>query len=444
MSVNLPNPPANTEGISVQSGEPAGDDVIKPQDREEVYSIEFYDVEVSIAGSELASKPAFFSDWAAGVELFTAFSAGESVLSEIERIRTAVKYPEALKSVETTIDIQEPNMENFVVSVRAWSNNPSIPWDVSSNDPRLWEYLLNNWSYAKNAVSKNLNEATQRELADAMLHLIFYQSVKEPGERYEIVFQIKIGTTLVTEGVSKVAITHCLMQPPETLQLGAFALEAKRVDAATAVRQLKLDFCSMQYQRRMLSLKDKTVYGATFVGGKFKLYASKWIGERLACMPVHECTWDIADPVQFVGCLYFLLAMKRHLDKSFEDDFDSFDVERLKASIQKRSEWRDESGSKRSRKDQGSESASKTSRSDKRGSKKGGQDAEAGSDRDVESGCGDDTSYARRPIIMQDFITHMPYIWDQLIKFVRVENWQKGIASSEHMMMLKSMESSWS
>ncbi|KAL5521926.1 hypothetical protein ACEPAF_1780 [Sanghuangporus sanghuang] len=491
MSTNPPNPPSDTEGSSVQSGGPARGDAIKSRDMEQVYSlmdtvvrilgkdpaesrkrynailnsnIRMDDEVKSIAASDLASRADVFTAWASGIGLFPFNTSDNAVRSEIEGIKRMIKYPEALKSLETSIDVQEPNMQHFVASVKAWARDPLIPWERSPNVPRLWGPLLNNWSHTKNAVDNRLDEATQRELVDAMLHLVFYQSVKQPDERHTVMLeaelalprpptgaslisvkakadaiilkeapddcQIKISKALAMEGIAMPALFQCLMNSPKLTQIGTFALEAKRDDTMVAERQLELDLCSMQFQRRMLSLKNKTVYGATCVGGVFLLYASKWIEEGLACMPLDSCKWKITDPAQFVECLYFLLALKRHLDESLNDDFNSIDVGKLRASIQQGPIWRSETAPKRPRKGEGSESSSKRTRS---GKERGNQDAESvidGDDNNNDSG--HDVPYIHRPITVQDIFAHWPYIYQQLVKFSHVEDWQKIVASSEH------------
>ncbi|KAL5480531.1 hypothetical protein ACEPAI_1801 [Sanghuangporus weigelae] len=495
MSANPPNSPADTEDSTMQSGGPAGGDATKSKDMQQVYSlmdmvvrilgkdpaksrkrynailnsIRMDDEEVkSIAASDLASRADVFTAWASGIGLFPFNTSDDAARSEIDGIKSMVKYPEALKSLETSIDVQEPNMQHFVASVKAWTRDPLIPWDRSPNVPRLWGPLLNNWSHTKNAVDNRLNEATQRELVDAMLHLVFCQSVKQSDERHAVMLeaelalprpsagaslisvkakadaiilkeapddcQIKISKALAMEGVAMPALFQCLINSPKLTHVGTFALEVKRDDAMVAERQLELDLCSMQFQRRMLSLKDKTVYGATCVGGVFLLYASKWIEEGLACMPLNSCKWKIADPAQFVECLHFLLALKRHLDESLKDDFNSIDVGKLRASIQKGPIWRSETIPKRSWKGEGSESSSKRTRSDK---ERGNQDAELVIDCDDDNNdSGYDVLYIRHPITTQDIFTHWPYILHQLLKFSRVEDWQKTVASSEHENML--------
>ena len=78
-------------------------------------------------------------------------------------------------------------MNHFIFSIKAWTQtNQAIQWDAVTNSSRLWEPLLYPWSLMKDAVYKGLNEATHRFLADQMLHLIFYQSVRSEDERYEI------------------------------------------------------------------------------------------------------------------------------------------------------------------------------------------------------------------------------------------------------------------
>ena len=58
-------------------------------------------------------------------------------------------------------------------------------------------------------------------------------------------------------------------------------------------------------------------------------------------MRVPSCVWDLGNPVQFVQCLYFLWALKKHLDESFEDDFNSLDTDKLRNNVKNQKvSWR--------------------------------------------------------------------------------------------------------
>ena len=58
-------------------------------------------------------------------------------------------------------------------------------------------------------------------------------------------------------------------------------------------RQLTLDLCSAQRQRRALGLDDMPVFGATLVGRDFTIFISEWNADGKvvsACLSVHEWT----------------------------------------------------------------------------------------------------------------------------------------------------------
>ncbi|KAL5521925.1 hypothetical protein ACEPAF_1779 [Sanghuangporus sanghuang] len=297
-------------------------------------------------------------------------------LSEVERIKRDVKYPQAVKSLETNIDVLEPNMSEFVKSVDTWvRDDPTIQWDMSGDTPRLWERLLNNWSFAKHSVGMEGSEVTQCELAGAMIHLIFYQSVKAE-ERCEIMLEmelalplpsvnnvpkvyyakadalvtkvppraalLKISMGLVSQRITRTSSLQCLFYPLLELHVGVFALAAECRDEDITERRMGMILCSMQYQRRMLGLKDKYIYEATCIEGKLALYASAWKDESLQWMPVRTCEWDLRQSHEFIQCLYFLQALQKHLDESFGDDYDNVDEEVLKRRVRQMVSWRAE------------------------------------------------------------------------------------------------------
>ncbi|KAL5513943.1 hypothetical protein ACEPAG_2704 [Sanghuangporus baumii] len=297
-------------------------------------------------------------------------------LSEVDRIKRDVKYPQAVKSLETSIDVLEPNMSEFVNSVDTWvRDEPTIQWDMSGDVPCLWGCLLNNWSFAKHSVGTEGSEVTQCELVDAMIHLIFYQSVKAE-ERCNLMLEtelalplpstskvpkvyyakadavvtkvppraalLKINMGLVSERITSTWLLQCLFYPLLELHVGVFALAASRPNDSinTTERRMGMILCSIQYQRRILGLKNKYVYGATCIKGKLALYASAWKDESLQWMPVTACEWDLRQPHEFIQCLYFLQALQQHLYESFRDDYDNLDDEELKKRARQMVSWR--------------------------------------------------------------------------------------------------------
>ncbi|KAL5521924.1 hypothetical protein ACEPAF_1778 [Sanghuangporus sanghuang] len=426
----------------------------------------------SMAASDLARKTPAWTKWSAHIGVHISGGHDPGVSTEIENIRRNVKYPLAVKTLEATINVSQPNMANFVASIKAWTSvDRTIQWDAASDAPRLWEPLLNTWSLTKNAIEKGRNEATQHSLTDDMVHLIFYQSVTPEDERYEVLLEASLALplptapdvpvvpsatadavvmkeppeliqtdildTLAMEHIGITSMVECLLLPLQTLHLGVFPLESKRSTHSTALHQVGMDLCSIQHQRRVLCLKKKRVYGATCVGGKLQLYVSMWRDEDMVLIrPVSKCVWELKDPVQFIQCLYFLRALKNHLDASIQDDFDSFDKEKFKESIRGAPIWRTEPGTKRKNIGEGSESSAKRSRT---GS--GVEDAEFGiedkADDVSDSLCDGDmyngsVPYDSRPMTIHDFVKLLPYITDELLKHARIDHWQLHVASSDH------------
>ncbi|KAL5501178.1 hypothetical protein ACEPAH_9565 [Sanghuangporus vaninii] len=419
----------------------------------------------SIAASDLANNQVAWDKWSQDVGLYLSGGDEEQFNAEIESICDNVKYPLALNSLEATINVAQPNMAQFVASIRSWiGNGESIQWDTDPDAPRLWESLLSSWSFTKNAVAKLRNEASQRPLADAMLHLIFYQSLLSDNERCEILLEAIVALplpkgldvpvissakadaialkmpprstrtdvlkALAAQSISSNWLVEFLMPPLKYLHVGAFALEAKRTKNSTAEHQIGMYLCSMQHQRRVLSLKDKVVYGATCVAGDFQLYASAWRDQKLFFCPVETCIWDLKDPVQFIQCLYFLRALKIHLDESFKDDFDNFDKEKLAESLRKGLNWRNATSSTKRGNGEGgaSESGSKRSRT--------GPGAEDDMDDVPDSVCDDDTycreSYVSHPMTSREFVKLLPFITDTLLKYAEIGHWKQRVASSDH------------
>ncbi|KAL5521922.1 hypothetical protein ACEPAF_1776 [Sanghuangporus sanghuang] len=325
-------------------------------------------------GVRVTSNVSLWTEWSESVKLHMCHATDPDALSEVERIKRDVKYPQAVKSLETSIDVLEPNMSEFVQDVDTWvRDDPTIQWDMSEDAPRLWECLLNNWSFAKHSIGTEGSEVTQCELVGAMIHLIFYQSVKAE-ERCDLMLEtelalplpstnkaskvycakadafvtkvppraalLKISMGLVSERITSTWSLQCLFYPLLELHVGVFALAASRPDEDTTERRMGMILCSIQYQRRILGLKNKYIYGATCKKGKLALYASTWKDESLQWMPVTTCEWDLRQSHEFIQCLYFLQALQKHLDESFGDDYDNLAEEVLKRRVRQMVSWR--------------------------------------------------------------------------------------------------------
>ncbi|KAL5480534.1 hypothetical protein ACEPAI_1804 [Sanghuangporus weigelae] len=325
-------------------------------------------------GIRVTSNRSLWTKWSESVKLHMCHATDPDALSEVERIKRDIKYPQAVKSLETNIDVLEPNMSDFVKGVDTWIRDDlTIQWDMSGDASCLWGCLLNNWSFTKHSVGTEGSEMTQCELVDAMIHLIFYQSVKAE-ERCNLMLEtelalplpstnkvpkvyyakadafvtkvppraalLKINMGLVSERITSTWSLQCLFYPLLELHVGVFALAAERPDDNTTERRMGMILCSMQYQRRILGLKNKYVYGAACIKGKLALYASAWKDESLEWMPVTTCEWNLRQPHEFIQCLYFLQVLQKHLDESFRDDYDNLDDEVLKMRARQMVSWR--------------------------------------------------------------------------------------------------------
>ncbi|KAL5482881.1 hypothetical protein ACEPAI_9476 [Sanghuangporus weigelae] len=352
----------------------------------------------SVAASILVLNALEWQDWALSINL-NLRTDGIS-FQEIETIKTGVRYPVNLNSLEEEYYASIEHGTTFVRSIRNWiASDRSIVWDSNPQYPPFWDLLINEWSFAKDAVADNAYEAGQRCLVDSMMMLIFSRSL-ERQHRYEVLMEKELALPgprsslpprlkssyakpdvaimkdlpdsadiLHTTREARVdqSAVHCLKHysPGNTVLLGVFVVEDKRLDDLASPRQLSMYCSSMQYQRRALGLKSKPVYGATATHGVFQLYACFWDDKgRLWCRKVRDACWILSRPDEFIQCLYFMRALRQHIDASLKDDLRNFSVDGLVANIQRNSEnWRDrpskrtgdsqDKGTKRSRRGEG-------------------------------------------------------------------------------------------
>ncbi|KAL5501349.1 hypothetical protein ACEPAH_8609 [Sanghuangporus vaninii] len=336
----------------------------------------------SVAASALVLKAEEWQDWALSINL--NLRTEEISFQEIETIKAGIRYPVNLNSLE----------EEYYTSIGHGTTFVSNP-----QYPPFWDLLINEWSFVKDAVADNDYEAGQRCLVDSMMMLIFSRSL-ERQHRYEVLMEkelalpgprsslpprlkssyAKPGVAIMKDlpdsadilsstretGVDQ-SVVHCLKHwsPGNTVLLGVFVVEDKRLDDLASPRQLSMYCSSMQYQRRALGLKSKPIYGATATHGMFQLYACFWGDKgRLWCRKVRDACWNLGRPDEFIQCLYFMRTLRQHIDASLEDDLRNFSVDGLVAKIQRNPEnWRDrpskrtgrsqDKGSKRLRRGEG-------------------------------------------------------------------------------------------
>ena len=63
-----------------------------------------------------------------------------------------------------------------------------------------------------------------------------------------------------------------------------FCCEYKTSNPIGAKRQITLDLCAAQHQRRALGFKDGAMYGATLVGRTFTIYVSTWRNDKVVSL----------------------------------------------------------------------------------------------------------------------------------------------------------------
>ncbi|KAL5501165.1 hypothetical protein ACEPAH_9552 [Sanghuangporus vaninii] len=96
--------------------------------------------------SELALGIPTWTKWSSHIGVFISGGHDPNVSAEIESFKKDVKYPLVLRALEATINVSEPNMANFVDSIKAWTGvDSTIRWTTASDASRLWEPLLNTW-----------------------------------------------------------------------------------------------------------------------------------------------------------------------------------------------------------------------------------------------------------------------------------------------------------
>lgn len=76
-----------------------------------------------------------------------------------------------------------------------------------------------------------------------------------------------------------------------TWYLGIFALECTVKKDELAQRRLTMSLASIQNQRQSLGLKDRSVFGATYVEDEFQLWVSVWYNdEAVSYIPCIPCS----------------------------------------------------------------------------------------------------------------------------------------------------------
>ena len=127
-------------------------------------------------------------EWANNIDL-NLDVVGKS-FPEVDAIKVDVAYPTGLMTLEVSKFLirevcamiwvsQESYYASiqhgtaFVRSIRNWvTNDKAIKWDSSPHRPPFWNLLINEWSFAKDAVNAGYYEAGQRCLVDSMMMLI--------------------------------------------------------------------------------------------------------------------------------------------------------------------------------------------------------------------------------------------------------------------------------
>ena len=77
---------------------------------------------------------------------------------------------------------------------------------------------------------------------------------------------------------------HIFCSDDNALSVITFICEYKVKDRKQAARQLTLDLCSAQHQRRALGFEDSKIFGATLVDTEMRFFVSEWEGDNIVSL----------------------------------------------------------------------------------------------------------------------------------------------------------------
>ena len=79
--------------------------------------------------------------------------------------------------------------------------------------------------------------------------------------------------------LGKLPSSHIFSSDERSCAVITFVCEDKVNEHKHAARQLTLDLCSAQHQRRALGFEDSKIFGATLVDTVFHFFVSEWEGD---------------------------------------------------------------------------------------------------------------------------------------------------------------------
>ena len=133
-------------------------------------------------------------------------------------------------------------------------------------------------------------------------------------------------------------------------EVTTFACEAKCTVQAAASRQLTLDLCSTQHQRRALCFDDRPMYGATIVGDCLVMHSSEWVEDNVVSVTVlfvqlvlnsYKMVYplgpyfDLGTFPGFVECYISLCKVADHIAEGVSKDFQRWESEDAESKHQK-------------------------------------------------------------------------------------------------------------
>ena len=143
---------------------------------------------------------------------------------------------------------------------------------------------------------------------------------------------------------------HIFCSDEDTFAVITFICEHRAKGRKQAARQLTLDLCSAQYQRRALGFEDSKIFGATLVGTKMRFFVSEWDEDIVVSSIFPGPLWNSSKPTnknvssanksfdlksfgQFLHCYVFLCGLADLEASNIRSTFDMWQSEEDKQKI---------------------------------------------------------------------------------------------------------------
>jgi len=201
----------------------------------------------------------------------------QTMCNNIPHIPYHLKFSEHIASARAQTPFADPNMDTY--NVEHW-----------------WSALYISWSSHFVAANTGGNEAELRNGTDNLFRLAFERRsewkhhFKAERDLYlpasGFPFHAKCDTlvTMTLPGswsfhLQSFTNSHIFASELYVGDVVTFVAEAKCALLSAAERQLTLDLCSAQNQRRTLGFDDGNIFGATVVKNILRMYSSSWIDD---------------------------------------------------------------------------------------------------------------------------------------------------------------------